>query len=250
MIILIFLIFLFFPSISESYDNSLPHMHYISGLEKYAGELLIGHNFLGEVGEGETETGIGKGANVTLGTGFIPFPNLETAVYYRFRHSEIWMDLGYSHNFKYLSLKAGAGYFTYKEIGLEDRRNNFVFFAVAESPELFGRINLTLNGSYDNYNRQPGMGVAASFRIVDGFYLVGEFIPLLRENGENRNVKEKHIYSASLRIVTWGHHFHIFITNTVENDFRRTTLGAESYSPHIGFRIKRRFDLFRNWGDQ
>jgi hypothetical protein len=218
-----------FQLFSYSNEDPMLNLECPTKIEEGDLDLIIRHSYLAPIGnDSSTFFGMEGGANAHIGVRVIPWKALEISSSYTSLWKELAVGADYSLEFKNAGLKwnFGADYFNYSSENADNRRGNFFIRTALQTVQIKKHLSFSLNGTFDFYNMQPGVGVGTTLSFTDKMHLQMEYIPVFKLDKDNSNINPKHTYSVGFRIDTWGHHFTFFVSNSQEAGIRRAALAA------------------------
>lgn len=220
-----------------------------SSLSSGESELSIFHRFQGAVDEDVWNTlfGLNAGANVALGyRRAFPY-DLEAKASYTRSKKRVELGVSWSPSLENIPVDAqlDVAWFSFAELGIEERRNNFLALLSARNEYQSQHATLTLNLGYDGYYERFFSGAALHVKLSEDTALVGEYYPVWdRESAPPQlraRMGDRDAYAFGVKFGTWGHHFIISLSNSWQNHPATMSLGTNSSDLFLGFNIQRRF---------
>ena len=220
-----------------------------TSLSQGEAEISIFHRFQGPVDADVWNSlfGLNAGANVSLGLRRNIWQNIEAKASYtrakkRVELGASWMPTTFSSP---VAVQLEAAWFSFAELGIEDRRNNFIYLISARNNLQNERGTLTLNAGYDGYYQRFISGAALHVKLNEDAALVGEYYPVWDRDSASPELKArmgKHdSWAAGFKYSTWGHNFLFSLSNSWQNHPATMSLGTDSSDLFLGFNIQRRF---------
>ena len=209
-----------------------------TGLEGPMAEVRFAHRFYGSIDDDPEDNFLGlfTGTNVLAGVRFIVLDKLDLTADYIWNNREYLLGTGYTFNVSQvpLSFYAGASLDSYNAGNREygPFLTGSASFGFAEA-----RIIPAANILYDGIDEIPALGLGLNASILEPLAFIGEYyIPLKDIDSPLSNHNS---FILGLIIRTYGHHFHLTVSNSQAHSPRAVMKGSPSNDLHFGFIIKR-----------
>ncbi len=244
--IYLIILLILLPQPLLSYENSMLNLEVPTNLEEGQSEFNVQHRFYGKIDEEPLDTflGLDLGANVSLGLRHLVRPQFEANVSYTRNQKEYIVGASYAYFFPEIFLRSQLDiqFFSYKKLGIDERRQNIFYQIVLQSEPLSKRFTPVINAGYDGYNQRFGLGLGTGVSILEDLSIMGEYFPVLDRNDDDLNkgiIGQKNRFALGIMLKTYGHHFIFILGNGTEIGTRRLMLGTQSNDLHLGFNIQR-----------
>ncbi len=232
------------------YQQEFLNLTSVSELQDKESEFTISHRFLGSVEDEPLDTffGMDIGANVGIAYRYSVYQLFEAKAEYSSGKKEY--SVGVSRQIllfeDYIKGQINVDYFSFKEVSIEDRRNNFYYQIALQSTPIFDRIMLNLNAGFDGYYERLTSGIGLGVKVLDNLTILTEYFPTLdRDSADERIAKylgEDDSFAIGVKLDTYGHQFIFQLSNSDALNSRRASLGTNDGSDlKFGFKLQRRF---------
>ncbi len=218
-------------------------------LKKGEGSFGIRHRFFGKADDLEKFLGTDEGGNMHFLLKYAVFDHLVIGLDHTRDQS------GYGIGLAYASELAGYGragirfnVFSIDDLNFDNRQNSYFVNTSYQTPVLFNHLRFTVNTGYDAYYEHATLGVGADFSVpnklswltfTEEVALLAEYYPQV-DKVQGISGQED-AYAVGVKFQTFGHHFELLLTNSVNMDPRTMALGTQSSDLHFGFNINRKF---------
>ncbi len=216
-------------------------------LKKNEGSFGIRHRFFGEIDDFDKFFGTDDGGNMHFILKYAFLDNLVLGVDHTRDESAYGIGLEYSHDFEWIKAGVRVNGFRLNK-GLDEYDNSYQGILSLQTPNYFDHLNFTANIGYDAYYEHQIVGFGADLNadnfipfltFTEKLSLLVEYYPQV-DKIENVS-KEYDAYAFGIKYQTYGHHFEILATNSINMDPRTMSLGTDSDKLHLGFNINRKF---------
>ena len=138
-----------------------------------------------------------------------------------------------------------VAWFSFTELGLTERRNNFLLLLSARNGYQNKYAAFTLNLGYDGYYERVFSGAALHLKLNEDAAFVAEYWPVWDRDTAPPELRARmgkyDAYAFGIKVGTWGHHFIFSLSNSWQNHPATMSLGTDSRDLFLGFNIQRRF---------
>ena len=233
-----------------SYQDSSFSLFTPSALTKGEMEINIIHRFYGAVDEDVWDTFFGMNVGANVGLTFRRNFGHQLELKGSYTRSGKRLELGVSWQPSLaelpLLMQMDMSYTTFEQLGIEERRKNFLYVISIQSKIYEEWVVISTNLGYDGYYERFINGYALHVKYFRNLSLIGEYYPVWDRNSASASL-EKYIgkydtYSFGFKYDTWGHHFLFSLGNGTQIHPATQSLGSNNGSDlHFGFNIQRRF---------
>ena len=243
--VLFVLLAIIVPCTLMSYEKyAMLNLSVPSDLEARQVQFTIAHRFYGVATEKPLETFFGThgGANPGLGLRVAVGREIGVSGSYVFNSPSKAYTLGLQYTVPFpvwlFRIQLEGEYFSFEQA--VDCRKNHVFFQTAINTEpLFNRLTPVINLGYDGFLEKLGLGLGVDIQLTEKIHLIGEYYPIIDPDADSL----ENSFSFGIKMLTYGHHFHLLLGNNYGLGNRVLMHGAGSSDLHLGFTIHRFFEF-------
>jgi Membrane bound beta barrel domain (DUF5777) len=249
--ILILFVTVFLASAYE--EQSFPNLMVPTSLSPQNLVVSVQHRFYGRIDDGgKNFFGFATPVAPSFGLRYDIWKTLEANSSFYAADKEI--DLGASYAFlypsEYFKAQVEGEYYNFSAFDAnfrEIRRQAGCFLFGIETYPIIRSISPAVDLGYDFDKRKWGLGLGLNLTLLEGFDVFGEYFPLLYKNTDSTATATKNVFSFGMKFSTAGHHFLLFLQNSVDNPSigtigaRHVMFGSDNKNLHFGFEIERLF---------
>lgn len=210
----------------------------VSGIEEGEFEFVLQHRFFGAAFKNEpleTFFGLDNGANAMVAINYSPWRGISLGAFHsRLGRTHGLLSRWHGSLLPPLLLGVEAGLTSFKPAANADREMGIVAAASLSMPLLNGRVRPTVSYAFDWNRENDGAGAGMEVALSRSTALFGEYFPW---SGEGRN----DCYSLGARYTTWGHQFHLGLTNGSGIGIYEQLEGSSSGDLSFGLSVRRKF---------
>jgi hypothetical protein len=234
-------------------EQCFPNLKVPTNLTPGEFEASVQHRFYGRIDDGgRSFFGFANSVSPSFGLRYDVWKTLEatTAFYAADKEVEVGASYAYLNPSLYFKLQVEGVYYEFSAFDADNKEfrkhAGCVLFALQSYP-IIQSISPTVNAGYDFDKQKWGLGLGLNAILVEGLDVFGEYFPLLEKNKDSTALATRNVFSFGLKISTAGHHFLLFLQNSVNNPTigtigsRHVMFGSDNNNLHFGFEIQRMF---------
>jgi len=217
-------------------------------LKKAEGSFNIRHRFFGELDDTEKFFGMDDGGNMNLSLKYALMDKLLIGVDHTKDENAYGVGIEYAKDFEWMNAGLRLNGFRLNHSRFEETQKSYMLNGSLQTPNYFDHLRLTMNLGYDGFYEHQIFGLGFDLNVnnfipyltmTQKISLLAEYYPQIDKVEGISGKNEAYAYGINFR--TYGHHFELLATNSLNMDARAMSLGTNSDDIHFGFSIGRKF---------